>query len=582
MTIIPIKVKVNAGFRYGILSSFFAVGLFGIYRLYLLGPNPYEQGFMYTAAVASSEGMLPHRDFFMQYGPITSIIQGVWLHLFGTNLIQLQYVTMLSLLLISILLFALIKEWWGFKVALLAPCFWALTGPHGNPWSSLWSNLFAILGVAVIKASASTHEFGRKIAMLLLGSTTLIVGVLTRVHVVAIVILVSIWISITLEITREFKKLYFVTILSVSTLFALLLHFLGMLIPWFEQCIKWPVVNYVGKGPGISVPRLADASFIAIIPITLLLILALRSLAANHFKHRFQRALSTMLYGIFILFLLLLLFLRFQPKQPPLTLRNPEVFLITFSQKFSYFFTFTILCLYGLLFFYNFVKSLIEKSFKRLGIFDAMAVGMLSQLYPLHDSYHIFVITPGLLVALAQSNHFRNKALQMTESFRNKVVYAKTITAILLCFLILQNLLLGLRIDYKFSHGILDGIYSRSYYSDQLESQMNRRWALALDRTINKLSRVDQNRNIQFHCKEGLFSASDGNYMASDPYFVDWGPIPEIRRQANFHFYCRLPEKDLTLLLRSGLDLVFKVEFSENSMSTTGLLYYALFQESVD
>lgn len=95
---------------YVVIFFALATGLYSIYRVHLIGPNPYEQGFMYTAAVASSEGLLPNRDFFMPYGPTTSMIQGFWLNIFGTNLIQLQYVTILSLLLTSALLLLLLKE----------------------------------------------------------------------------------------------------------------------------------------------------------------------------------------------------------------------------------------------------------------------------------------------------------------------------------------------------------------------------------------------------------------------------------------------------------------------------------------
>ena len=122
-----------------------------LYRLYILGPNTYEQGYMYTAAVAFENGSLPHKDFFMQYGPTVPAIQGSWMKLFGTDLIQLQHVTLLSLILTSMLLFIILRIRWSFFWSTILTLFWLMSGPHGNPWSSVWSNFFALLGIFLIE-----------------------------------------------------------------------------------------------------------------------------------------------------------------------------------------------------------------------------------------------------------------------------------------------------------------------------------------------------------------------------------------------------------------------------------------------
>lgn len=558
---------------------FFGLCFYSVYRIHLIGPNAYEQGFMYTAAVASSEGLLPNRDFFMPYGPTTSILQGAWLRFFGTSLVQLQYATIFSLVLTAFLLFLILRMRLGSQTSSLLTLLWFMTGPHGNPWSSIWSNFFALFGTAVIYKASQEMRKGVELLLLFLGTVSLVLGVLSRIQIILVVFLVSLWILRAHNLDIAFKRSYAKIFSIVIIIFTFLLGLNGMLIPWIEQCIKWPTRTYVGQGPGFTIPRIADSLFIPLIPFTILVVFFLFNWALR---------VGTMRSPIFhrILFLIFflaascfLLNLRFQPKRSPQTLRNPEVLFVTFAQKFSYFFTFLVLSLYIVRLF-SFVISVIRRrDFSSFGLFDALAVGLLSQLYPLHDSYHIFVVTPGLLVALFYSRKFESGFLRVLKVPLFNIQYARNLSFVLLIFLLIQNLLLGTRTDYKFSTGILDGIYSRSYFSDQLESQMLPTWARSTENVIFRLSKIDHNEKIRFFCKEGLFSAASGSYLSSDPYFVDWGPIPQRRLDTSLEFYCRISEERLRALILEGRDLIFKENFPEAPMSIKGSVYYALLRK---
>lgn len=94
-------------------ACYIFLAIYALFRVYSLGPNPYEQGIMYTAAIAAREGLEPNRDFFMQYGPVSSWLQGYWMRLFGPELIQLQLSTMFAVLLLSSVTFFTLRIFLG-------------------------------------------------------------------------------------------------------------------------------------------------------------------------------------------------------------------------------------------------------------------------------------------------------------------------------------------------------------------------------------------------------------------------------------------------------------------------------------
>jgi hypothetical protein len=71
-------------------------------------PNGIHDGIMFPGAVASSEGLIPNRDFFSQYGPITPILQGYWLKVFPVEIISLRILDAILLATIGLYLFGFI------------------------------------------------------------------------------------------------------------------------------------------------------------------------------------------------------------------------------------------------------------------------------------------------------------------------------------------------------------------------------------------------------------------------------------------------------------------------------------------
>jgi hypothetical protein len=570
----------SVGSEITFFTIYFVIAAFALFRVYSLGPNTYEQGIMYTAAVAAHDGLLPNRDFFMQYGPISSLIQGSWMQLFGTNLLQLQFSTLFALSLLVMLLFLILRRVTTALVSAYLSILWLMSGPHGAPWPSLWSNLFAIGGTLLIFFSFE-HAFvwskNKHLICLMIGNLLLVLGAFTRIHIFVVIALIFIRI-ITLSNSRLIIKKYFFLTHSVSLLlFLYVLNAKGVLIPWFKQCIIWAATAYVGKGPGLSLSRIGDASFIILIP--LLIIFFIFTIDRIYFRLNNLKSLNKILIRLVLISgalisLVSIYILQFSVSSPPFTLLNPNVFLVTLSQKFFFFFTFAIVCTFILTFVVRIAVG-IRRKVDSFTLLDCLGLGLFTQLYPLHDAYHIFVVTPGLLISIIYS--YRNLSfinLKIIVDFLEGK--GRLLGKFLLTLLILQNLVLGLRTDYRFKEGILEGVYSRSYSSYVLEGRMNRKWAKELENSLSALSKIQVKGNIHFFCKEGLFSAAGGTYLPADEFYVDWGPIPEKRKSTKYVYYCGLSRDELSVLLAKGFNPVSITKFPKNAMSESGELYYAL------
>ena len=71
-------------------------------------PDPHHDGVMFTAALASALGKVPNREFFAQYGPLTPVLQGMWLDLTSPTLFNLRLLHAIILTISALLMFLII------------------------------------------------------------------------------------------------------------------------------------------------------------------------------------------------------------------------------------------------------------------------------------------------------------------------------------------------------------------------------------------------------------------------------------------------------------------------------------------
>lgn len=141
-------------------NSFLSVLLFAFAHFVRapFDPNMHHDGLIYTAAVAAAKGLIPHRDYFSQYGPLTPIIHGWWLAATDRTLLSLRLFNALLLTLISILLFVILRRHQSFLVAFLLVSIWSFSSPEilpaDLPWPSVISTLLLMIAISIIDAKS--------------------------------------------------------------------------------------------------------------------------------------------------------------------------------------------------------------------------------------------------------------------------------------------------------------------------------------------------------------------------------------------------------------------------------------------
>lgn len=189
------------------------------------------------------------------------------------------------------------------------------------------------------------------------------------------------------------------------------------------------------------------------------------------------------------------------------------------------------------------------------------------------------MIAPGLIISLAFSFGTKNWDILRRYNLQAIEGFARVSVVGLLVLLLSQNLLLGLRTEYDFNSGILNGMKSRSYSAYVAEGQMSRSWALNLQQSLTLLSQESVKGDVHLFCKEGLFSAANGSYLPADAYYVNWGPIPSNRTPTTYQFYCGISNEQLEKLIERGLRIVNITSFPSSPISSSGEQFYVLLRK---
>jgi hypothetical protein len=139
-----------------------------------------------TGAIAFIDGYLPNSEFFAQYGPLASVLQGIGLLIFGKSLLGLKLFTSALVIITGMLVSFRVYRIFGILMASAVWAIWSLTGPMGLPWPSLITTFLIVLGLSI--------SFGIRNAALVLKPRALIVtvqlllmGALIRIHLLVIV-----------------------------------------------------------------------------------------------------------------------------------------------------------------------------------------------------------------------------------------------------------------------------------------------------------------------------------------------------------------------------------------------------------
>lgn len=507
--------------------------------IYSWEPDQHHDGVMFAAAVAVSNGDLPNRDAFAQYGPVTPLLQGVWLFLTSPTVLSMRRLSVIFILLISVLMYHLLKKVAGRTLALLLNAAWVLTGPFGLPWSSLITTALSLSVIALISSAISPSQSARKQAIYF-GAAGFIcaVGIFTRIHFILIALAVYLFLKLRRGAQSKFGFNYFDFIFLVALFsIVILMSYFKMFLPYVQQCIIWAFGRY-STAPELSKSLLIDFLWIPTIAIALLALLPVLA-----FSRRTHSTLGKSI-PLLLVFLIALtaVFSSRLTRTGEQTLRNPKILLIDGSQKFLYgvgYFTITFLVV---LVIYFFVKQ--KKSLQKFPIAVWVAAAALGQLYPFFDPHHVWFISPILIVALLN--------LFDLQEFRFRGLIQSGLKPMLTIIIVAL-----------FAQFVLNTNQTRYQYSSPQMLGMSSIWRSAdeIDRTLIALNAYAIPNSVQFDCADGLFAVGNGKYLADSPMFVTWGPSTNPTNKTTQLFGCYLDSKQIDSYLDDGYSIIFKEEW---------------------
>ncbi len=134
------------------MISILAMEMLGSFILSLLFSkyfyDPLHWGLMMSNAIDLIGGKLPYKEIFIQYGILTTLLQGLGLILFGKKVYVIGMVTALFFGFSLLLLYKIWSHFLPFWLSLiLVVIFWALSPYIRYPWSNYFSTLFLFIAI---------------------------------------------------------------------------------------------------------------------------------------------------------------------------------------------------------------------------------------------------------------------------------------------------------------------------------------------------------------------------------------------------------------------------------------------------
>jgi len=493
------------------LAQFAYFGLFA-----RLDPEPHHDGVMLAAAIGVSEGKIPNKDVFTQYGPLTPLLQGMWLRLTEPTLLSLRIFTSLLLAGCGLVLFLILKSRLRLSLAVLVTFSWAVSYPFfilpvNLPWASIFATLFTLIATLTLSSAKSKHNEAKVFFV----TSLLTFGIFVRIHMgisVTVIGMYCLYHWIRHKSARLFM-LWSASVVVTLTLSIGLLHSIGALIPFIEQCVLWPLSYYATPAIGLTKGEIVARALLLFFPGFLFLLFLLMRLSTSSLT-KGAKGTTFLMLTVSIIFLS-----NFSVAHK--SYLNPVYVLVSLSQNFPNILAYSAVTL---LFFYFW------KERKKLAFFEltflpvAIGASLIFQLYPAHDTLHLYWVAPGVIAAVVIYKYKKDDQKLSAQIFALMPVLSSIIT---IC-LVLGGLHLGVkRVEYV--DPVLRGMLGMENTAEPIDSMMG------------AIRNLPSKSTIRFDCAHGLFAIAGGRYLASDASFVNWGTT-SLQRSSDYTLICDLNE----------------------------------------
>ena len=474
--------------------------------------DPHHDGIILGAAIASSSGQQGPSEAFSQYGPLSPLLHGWFLNIFGNSMLNLRYFAALNALLISFLLFSLMRKLANRCTALIISTSWICTSAIWSttfpgallPWPSLIATAFLLGGINLLFPIFADNHLSNSqmyLRLVLAGSFFGLTGFARQQTWLAAVITMALIALYFKRISIEVIVFVGGVIISVSFMFAWIID-LGAWNSYLNQVIIWPLSAYSTLGVNNNYNRYQFASFL-IQSIVLLIVVYLIGKLRHIIKSIF------LIYPIVFIISSLILFTGFSISKQTnwnttlkVILGEPQEKLII---SLGYFACISAIAIPA----YILVTSKLKPSRELHQTLFVAGVGLVGvvQLYPQPDVLHLWWVAPVFLPCSLIGLQIIGRKVKSI-SLENFTIAIGTFSVL---GLILATSYIA-RPWTPYQIPVLKGTYT-------FEEKAN-----AVDQFMNVQKYIVSGKT-SFDCPDGVFAVSSKEYQATDEWFVNWGML---------------------------------------------------------
>jgi hypothetical protein len=511
--------------------------LFKIYLFFLFSkvePDPYHDGFIYAPAVGVADGLLPNRDFFAQYGPVSPLIQGVWLWITSPTILNLKILNCIFVALTAIVIVQILKTMFCTELAQLISIAWVSWFAASMPWPSVITTLFTLIALQTLLIQNRTNR-----NWVFLGSFLLALAVFTRIQsVLFLIVLIPLYYFEKDLGRKSVYKAFLLSGFAFLTIGMLIMGYLDMFSHYIEQSIIWSSQAYAE----VELSKSFFTSFVWFPVSFLALVLLIYSI----------RSISTKIPSFLIVPLLVLILFSLNQIQISgnVSLSNPRLLMLYATRSILHLIGYASVFCIVLLACYWAIKAKGSKNLEGVPILaSSWGVLVLGQLWPLHDDIHVWFISPILVVSAIYG---------LPADFFNRFNFTRPF-AILLVAIIFVNSIQNIkflsidRVPYK-NFGMV-GLFGDAEKVNMVDTSME---------LLEIASALGPYRN---QCTHGLYAIVKGRYVVTDGAFaansrsdfVTWYPTGSSSQGfPAFTFYCGLSFEQYSKI-KGSRDLLYSI-----------------------
>jgi hypothetical protein len=473
------------------------------------GVDAHHDGIVYGAAVAASEGRKPNSEYFQQYGPLASSIQGFFLHLTSPSLYNLRIFTAITVAAITLSIYFAARKVLSRQGSFAIAALWSISSPRMHatmlPWASFYSTIFLLLSILLIKKFSNRYYFGFNIGYFI-SAVMMTLACLCRINVIGTVCTVF----FILALKREWVLLKAIAggFIFIFAVFNLLGAELGFLKDFYYQCVFWAFSAYSTSG--------AEDIKGHFVNILMYLTIPFFGLAALYSSNLLR---SKLFLPIIFIFLLTTLWSK-NLQSSHESYANPLFLYAFISQHASYMFSYL-----GI--FLSISACILFLKKKAISIdhlvISAIGASTLFQLYPTPDPLHLWWVAPVGLCAVFSflDRDFGVGLLKFYSPGFSKL-------AVVLLIILSLPLIQEVRTQrFTFESSTLQKMQGLSKVD------------IDLDKTLQKLESENVKGNVVFDCPDGIYAAAGGVYLPNGKDYVNWSPKPAVQSEdSKFIFVC--------------------------------------------